>query len=156
MSFRRMRENLEQAFASHVANVQSRQSRLDPDRKLSIPVLEGPSGIGKTSCVEEFAREKGFQLIQLDCSFEPANFLAFRINNAINEIRSGQITGCVLLVNYIHEIDGEWRELFDQYRHNRLSFEVDVVSDGEKGKRVVVFDQIPAQVFVVGESRPDN
>jgi len=67
---------LAKAYDRHVKAVRSRQQadhgRAVIDRsevkKSVIPVLSGLTGIGKTACVKQFVSQKGFELLEVDCS----------------------------------------------------------------------------------------
>jgi hypothetical protein len=126
--------------------------------KLRSPVLSGPTGIGKTACVKEFATEKGFEIIELDCSYMPSSTLATFMYSEINRILEGQISGCVLLINNINEADSEWLELFDQYTNNYFDAPVNIEDDVNHdriSKTRQRIDEIPEGLFIIGEQRPN-
>ena len=73
MNFETMKNMLAKAFHQHIEDVRSKSLASHGNasigrsvaRKSRIPVLSGPTGIGKTACVKQFARQKGFALLEL-------------------------------------------------------------------------------------------
>jgi hypothetical protein len=166
MSFQKMKKSIVSAYDRNVQVVRIKQLTRDgyliigdhSPGKLRIPVLSGPTGIGKTACVKEFATEKGFELIELDCSYMPASTLATFMYSEINRILEGQISGCVLLINNINEADSEWLELFDQYTNNYFDAPVNIADDANHdriSKTRQRIDEIPEGLFIIGEQRPN-
>jgi MoxR-like ATPase len=166
MSFETMENMLAKAYDQHIEAVRSKQlashGRASVGRsaanKPRIPVLSGPSGIGKTACVKQFARQKGFELLELDCSFMPSSHLATRMFVAIEQIISKQITGCVVLIDNINEADAGWRALLDQYTDHyfdALLNTADAAAPGGIGKERQKIGHLPENLFVIGEQRPD-
>lgn len=163
MSFQEMKEVLDAAYERNRYNSRLRLLAKDvtiigdrPERR-RIPALSGLSGIGKTACVTEFAAEKRFELIQLDCSYMPVSMLATLMHDAIKRIAGEKIGGCVLLVDNVHQADDEWRELFLQYAEGYLDAVVHIKDAQEPGGMRVVrmsVDEIPETLFIVGEQRP--
>ena len=158
MSYSKMIEALENAFNSNVQKIRRKGVFGDAGEKLNVPVLSGPTGIGKTASVKEFTKNKGFSLISIDCSYEPANFLVIHLNNAINDINNGNADGCLLLLDNINEASGEFLDLINQYRENSLNAFMEVAVPGDKGKpmqqkKEVTHDKLPENLFIVGEQR---
>lgn len=163
MSFQEMKKSLANAYER---NVQIRRMQLtkgwhevigEVSRVSIIRTLSGLSGIGKTACIREFATEKGFELIELDCSYMSTSALATFTYGAINRISTGQISGCVLLINNINEADDEWLELFDQYANNYFDAIVNIADDANQDEICKIrqrIDEIPEGLFIVGEQRP--
>ncbi len=166
MSYETMQNMLAEAYDQHVAHVRSKQlashGRASVDRSAAkkplIPVLSGPTGIGKTACVKQFASQKGFELLELDCSFMPSSHLATRMFVAIKQITSKQTTGCVVLIDNINESDTEWRALLDQYSDHYFDALVNTADaaapDGIRKERQKI-GHLPENLFVIGEQRPD-
>ncbi|QJD30965.1 AAA family ATPase [Methylococcus geothermalis] len=165
MSFQKMKLSLVNAYDRNVQVVRMKQLISDghviigdhSPGKLRIPVLSGLTGIGKTACVTEFATEKDFELIKLDCSYMPSSTLATFMYSAINRILAGQINGCVLLIDNINEADSEWLELFDQYSKNYFDAPVNIADDANQDRICKTrerIDEIPEGLFIVGEQRP--
>lgn len=168
MSFQEMKESLFNAYSRNVQVVRMKQLSSDGllnigepsaenSEKLKIPVLSGLSGIGKTACVKEFAAEKGFELIELDCSYMPPAHLATFMYSAINRILANQINGCVLLIDNINEADSEWLELLDQYSNSYFDAPVNVANETDSEsihKTRQRIDKILEEIFIVGEQRP--
>ena len=125
--------------------------------KVKIPILSGMTGIGKTACVKEFASEKNFDLINLDCSYMPISTFEAYMYNTINRILANEINGCILLIDNINEADSEWIELFDQYADNHF-YGIINISDDTSQDRISKARQrigkIPETLFIVGEQRP--
>ena len=166
MSFETMQTMLAMAYDQHVEAVRSKplagHGRASVGRsaakKPRILVLSGPTGIGKTACVKQFARQKGFELLELDCSFMPSSHLATRMFVAIEQIISKQTTGCVVLIDNINEADAEWRALLDQYTYHYYEALVNTADaaapDGIRKERQKI-GHLPENLFVIGEQRPD-
>ena len=166
MSFETMENMLAKAYDQHIEAVRSKQlashGRASVGRsaanKPRIPVLSGPSGIGKTACVKQFARQKGFELLELDCSYMPSSHLATRMFVAIEQIISKQTTGCVVLIDNINEADAEWLALLDQYADHYFDALVNTADaaapDGIRKERQKI-GLLPENLFVIGEQRPD-
>ncbi len=128
--------------------------QFDTDRH--ILVLSGPSGIGKTSCVKEFAAEREFQVVELDCSYMPAEMFAVHLYNAVKRINAGKIPGCVLMVDHFDDEDDGWRAIFDQYAAGYLDVSVNIADEAKPGKTRKFqqqLDEIPAELFIIGERR---
>jgi len=158
MSYRKMLEGLEKTFDNNVQKIRRKKVLGDASEKLSVPTLSGLTGIGKTASVKEFSKNKGFHLIIIDCSYEPANFLVIRLNNAIIDINNGKSDGCVLLLDYIDEADEQYLKIISQYRSNYLNSFMEVAIPDDNGKPTpkkidVSYDEIPENIFVVGEQR---
>lgn len=159
-----MKESLVNAYDRNVQVIRMKQLINDGHAiigdvpgKLRIPVLSGPTGIGKTACVKDFVSEKKFELIELDCSYMPSSALATFMPSATNRIRAGEINGCVLLIDNVNEADNEWLELFDQYANNYFDALVNIAygknEDCIRKIRQRV-DDLPEGLFIVGEQRP--
>lgn len=157
MSFQKMKESLVNAYERRVYIIRMKQLAGDgPVQKIIIPCLSGPTGIGKTACVKEFATEKKFRLIKLDCSCNPSSTLAAFMWSAISRTLEGQENGYVLLIDNINEADNEWLELFDQYANNYFDAYVNMEDKTDKNiihKIRQRFDEIPEGVFIIGEQR---
>jgi len=158
MYYNEMLEALETAFDNNVQKIRRKKVFGDTGEKLSLPALSGPTGIGKTACVKEFARNKDFHLITIDCSYEPANFLVIHLNNAIKDLNNGKIDGCVLLLDNVNEADEDYLHIINQYRTNSLHSFMEVAVSDENGKPVqknfeVSHDEIPEKIFIIGEQR---
>lgn len=156
MSYQANKNKLKQAFDEHLENIRARQSGAAPHRQTRVTILYGPAGSGKTTCVNEFAAHMNYQITHLDCSCEPADFLAIRINNAIQAIHTKNIEGCILHIDNIDDVDDGWCNYLEQFCNNQLSAEIEIQSDGKMIKRVFAFDRIPEQVFIVGESHGED
>jgi len=159
-----MQEMLQSRFDDNVQKIRRKRVFGYDEGKLNLVVLSGDTGIGKTACVKEFAKKKGFKLITMFCD-EPdtANLLAINLNNAINTIDTkGKQHGFVLLLDNIDRIDKATLEIIDQYRANYLKTFMRVAKprDGkdlntlEYVKLEVQYDSIPENIFIVGEQRP--
>lgn len=166
MSFATMQIMLAKAYDQHVVAVRSKpvagHGRASIGRsavkKTEILVLSGPTGIGKTACVKQFASQKGFELLELDCSFMPSSHLATRMFVAIEQIISKQTTGCIVLIDNINEADAEWRALLDQYTDHYFDALVntaDAAAPGGIRKERQKIGHLPENLFVIGEQRPD-
>lgn len=165
MSFRKMKELIVDAYDRNVQVVRMKQLIGDGHLiigdpypgELEILVLSGLAGIGKTACVKEFAAEKDFEIIELDCSYMPSSTLATFMYSEISRILADQIKGCVLLIDNINEADSEWLELFDQYARNYfdapVNIEYDANHDRIRRTRQRI-DAIPEGLFIIGEQRP--
>ncbi len=108
--------------------------------------------------MKEFARNKEFRLITMDCSCEPANLLVIHLNNVIGDIDSSKHKGCVLLLDNINEADEEYLDIIRQYRTNSLDSFMEVAVAGDDGKLIrqkikVLHDEIPENIFIIGEQR---
>jgi hypothetical protein len=164
MGFQEMKKSLANAYDSNVQIRRMQQLIMDghsvigdAPKTLSIPTLSGLPGIGKSACVKEFAMEREFEFIELDCSYMTASAMATFMYGAIQRISAGQAVGCVLLINNIDEADDEWRLLFDQYANNYFDAVVNVVDEADQNgisKLRHRIDGIPEGVFIVGEQRP--
>lgn len=166
MSFETMKNMLAKAFHQHIEDVRSKSLASHGNanigrsvaKKSRIPVLSGPTGIGKTACVKQFARQKGFALLELDCSYMPSSHLATRMFVAIEQIISKQTTGCIVLIDNINEADAEWSALLDQYADHYFDALVNTADaaapDGIRKERKLI-GHLPENLFVVGEQRPD-
>lgn len=152
-------QSLAVAYDENVQKVRRKRVFGSAGGTLRIPVLSGPTGTGKSDCVMAFAEERGFDLVRLDCSFEPADFLVARLFNAIHGINSGQSKGVVLLVNNMNQAGQDWLEILDQYARNELDTSMQVAAGStdslsqpiEYVTKTVKFEEIPEQLFVVGE-----
>jgi hypothetical protein len=165
MSFQEMKESLVNAYDRNVQVVRMQQLTSDghvtigvhSQGKLKIPVLSGLTGIGKTACIKEFATEKHFELIELNCSYMPSSTLATFMYSTINRILADQINGCVLLIDNINEADSEWLNLFDQYANSYFDAPVNIADDTNQDrirKTKQRIDEIPEGLFIIGEQRP--
>ena len=166
MGFQEMLSELDRAYQYNVQIVRTKHLRSDghelvgeaPSARRKIPILSGLSGIGKTSAVREFAEVHQLQFIQIDCSYLPGSALAAYLHNSIAKIESGNIAGCILLVDNISDADEDWYQLFEQYADNRLDIEINV-QDLEESDTICKsswkYDSIPETLFIVGEQRPD-
>ena len=166
MSFETMQNMLAKAYDRHVEAVRLKplashgRARVGRSaaKKSEILVLSGPTGFGKTACVKQFASQKGFELLELDCSYMPSSHLATRMFVAIEQIISKQITGCVVLIDNINEADAGWRALLDQYTDHyfdALLNTADAAAPGGIGKERQKIGHLPENLFVIGEQRPD-
>ena len=172
MSFQMMKESLRTAYERNVYNARMHHFVKDgftivsigdkgpktPERR-RIPILSGLSGIGKTASIVEFAGDKGFELIKLDCSYMPSSMFASIMYDAIERIESGQIDGCVLLVDNIDQADSQWQELLVQYSDDHLDTVLDaknekVKTPGKAQKVRMSVNEVPETLFIVGEQRP--
>jgi hypothetical protein len=163
MDFRQMKESLEQAYERNVQVARalhfSRMEGLlvvgefEPGYR-RIPVLSGLPGIGKTSCAQDFATEKKFEFVELDCSYMPPETLATLMHAMIHRILKEEIKGCVFLVDNIDQADTGWRHLCQQYAKGYL----DTLAEGPDPENTDAIDQphlmIPEELFLVGEQRP--
>jgi len=153
---KKMRLSLEAKFDSNIQKIRRKKMFGDTGEKLSLPALSGPTGIGKTASVKEFSQNKGFHLITIDCSYEPANFLVIHLNNAITNIADGKIDGCVLLLDNINEAGEDFLNIINQYRTNSLNSFMEVNVPDDNGKPIkenieVSYNEIPENIFIVGE-----
>jgi len=164
MSFKAMRERLDQAYSQNVSRARIQELLNDgawmigdrPDTTRRIPILNGMSGIGKTACVKAFAEDHDFELLSLDCSYMPASTFAAAVQDASQRIDAGKLKGCVLLVDNADGADEEWQELLLQYAQSRLDTVVKasmVEKPGRMGELTVHVERIPESLFVVGEQR---
>jgi len=164
MGFQEMKQSLTSAYDSNVHIRRMQQLIMDghsvigdAPKTLSIPTLSGLPGIGKTACIKEFATDREFELIELDCSYMTASAMATFMYGAIQRISAEQVGGCVLLINNIDEADDEWRVLFDQYANNYFDAVVNVVDEADQSGISKIrhrIDGIPEALFIVGEQRP--
>jgi hypothetical protein len=164
MSYADMLDRLNQAFEANVQKVKSKALTGVLNEPLSMCALSGPSGIGKTACVEDFARQRGFSLVKLDCSYEPADNFVAHVHNAINAAKSDKPKGTVLLIDNIDQADEDYLGLLSQLRSNsfRAALRVaQVPTEPETAAPLayrtvqITHDAIPPEVFIVGEMRPD-
>jgi len=151
-----MLEALEKKFDQNVQKIRRKKVLGDAGEKLTIPILSGPTGIGKTASVKDFTKNKGFRLITIDCSYEPANFLVIHLNNAISEIKNGKSDGYVLLLDNIDKADEQFLKIINQYCTNSLNSFMEVAVPDEnkrptKQKIEVSHDEIPENIvsFIV-------
>lgn len=167
MSFETMRKILVTAYHQHTEAVNSKSHTTSHEdasigqsvaKKSRIPVLSGPSGIGKTACIKQFARQNGFEMLELDCSFMPSSHFATRMFVAIEQIFSKQTIGCIVLIDNINKADAEWQALLDQYADNYFDALVNTVDsavpDGIRKEQKLI-GHLPETLFVVGEQRSD-
>jgi hypothetical protein len=165
MSFQDMKDALQSAYERNVYNSRLQLLAKDghaivgeqPGRR-RIPSLSGLSGIGKTACVEAFAKEKGFELVRLDCSYMPVSMLVVKMHDACKRIAAKETEGCVLLVDNFDQADQEWREVLVQYADGYLDATVEVRDAGEptmKTKLRVGVEEVPETLFLIGEERPE-
>lgn len=173
MSYTNMLEALEKTFNENTQKI-SQKVVGHTGEKLSIPNLVGPTGVGKTACVKEFAKSKGFDLITIDCwNPQVTNLLVIHLNKAIININSGKCDGYVLLLDNIDRADEQCLDIIEQYRANSLDsfMEVDVNAVDDENpinktkpkvlsfnmdppviqKIKVLYDEIPENLFIVGE-----
>lgn len=164
MSYAHMLHLLNQAFDSNTQKIKGKALAGVLDERLSIPALSGPSGIGKTACVEDFAQQHGFDLVKIDCSYEPANNLVAHLQNAIIAATSDKPTGTVLLLDYIDQADDDFLGLLSQFRSNSLRAALRVAQPPTASNTSAPLtyrtlelshDSIPPDVFIVGEVHPD-
>ena len=158
---------LERAFQRHrqaVLNKQTQNDGMDlivldmnsdspprsPVTRTQIFVFRGPTGIGKTSAVREFAAGLGFDFVGLDCSTMPAAQLASNFARATTKIREGRSEGCVILIDNIDAADAEWSDLCRQYCDNAI---LKVIDESAAGFTQVEIPELPETLFLVGESR---
>jgi hypothetical protein len=163
MSFQQMKTVIANAYNQNAEYVRMKNASGVFEGKRRIPVLSGDSGTGKTACVEEFAKERGFELLRIDCSFEPANFLVVHLHQALGRFRKDS-SGTIILLDNINEADEEWLSLLDQYSRNFLDATMkrgkvddqgEVIHPVEWTSHAVKVASIPEQIFVVGEMRPE-
>jgi DNA polymerase III delta prime subunit len=164
MGFAEMKQRLQKTLEDNARLVRQRKESGELEGRLCIPVLSGPSGIGKTACVRALAEELGYSLIRLDCSFMPANHLVVYLNNLIQKIELGETKGAILLLEYFDEADEQWRGILMQYAENMLDTEMQVADpDGETQpvssvrhrSHPVKASSLPEQIFIVGEQTTD-
>lgn len=164
MSYADMMHQLDQAFESNTQKIKHKALVGVLDELLSIPALSGSSGIGKTACIKDFAQKHGFNLVKIDCSYEPANNLVARLNNAIIAAKSDKPTGTVLLLDFCDQADDDFLELLSQFRSNFLRASLRVAQNPTAPKKSTSLtyktvelshDTIPPEVFIVGEVHPD-
>jgi len=163
MSYKQMIETLESSFNSNVQKIRRKKMFGDAGEKLSVPVLSGLSGIGKTSSVKEFAKSKNFDLANIDCSFEEANTFIAKLNNAIQSIENGEAEGFVFLLDNINNVSKEYLEIIGQYQENYLNASILIkIAENKKSinsldsKKInIVIDTLPEKLIIVGEQRPN-
>jgi len=161
MSFAKARAYLDKAYEAHgqLVFMQETCGRVEvigerPEMRRRVPVISGPMGVGKTSCVREFAAERGLKFVAIDCSFTPASHFAALINNACVEISQGATGGCVILIENFSEADDEWKKILEQYARGRLDTNIMVADESRPGRmRPLDLRQewIPEEIFIVGE-----
>lgn len=165
MSFKAMRERLDQAYSQNVSRARIQELFNDgawmmgdlPNTTRKIPILNGLSGVGKTACVKSFAKDHEFELLSLDCSYMSASTFAAAIQDASQRIDAEKIKGCVVLVDNADRADEEWKMLLLQYSESRLDTVVKTniaETPGKMGELSVRVERIPESLFVVGEQRP--
>lgn len=157
-----MKESLEQAYERNVQVARALQfsrmeglliiGELEPGYR-RIPVLSGLPGIGKTSCVREFATENQFEFVELDCSYMPPETFATLMRAMSHRILEEEINGCVFLVDNIDQADNGWQHLCQQYAEGYLGSP----AEGPDPEELDAVGQphllIPEELFVVGEQR---
>ena len=165
MSFQKMKASIVNAYDRNVQVVRMKALTSDGhliigdhyNEKRKIPVLSGQSGIGKTACVKEFAAEKDFEIVNLNCSYMPSSTLATFMYSESCRISADQIKGCVILIYNIDEADGQWLELFDQYSSNYFDAPVNIEDETDHGRIIKSrhrIEEIPEGLFLIGEQRP--
>lgn len=164
MSFDDMRQRLEDAYSKNLSRARIRALVEDghwmigdqPNTTRTIPVLRGTTGVGKTSCVQAFARDHDFELAKLDCSCMPPSALVAAFESACRRIADTSINGSVILIDNADSLDDEWKEILLQYCESTLDTDLTAHSDqvaGRMEKLHMHIESIPATVFVVGEAR---
>ncbi len=162
VGYKKLQEVLKRSFHDNVQKIRRKKMFGNVGEQLSLPTLSGPSGIGKTACIEEFATTNGFKLIKMDCSYEPSNFVVIHLNNAIISLSNGKIKGLVLHLDFINEADEELIEIIKQYKNNTLNSYMKVAKVDNNGepfypveyrKMDVIYENLPETIFIVGEQR---
>ncbi len=162
MSFQKILAYLDKIFEENAEKIRQKQKTGQLDEILTVPNLSGPTGIGKTACVKQFAESKGFELVTLDLSYQPTNFFIIYLYNAINRVQRNKAKGVLLLLDNFNEADEEAWEVINQYCSNFLDTSMKVAKIDENGELIepvtyqempVRFEEIPETVFIVGEQR---
>ena len=159
-------ETLEDNFENNSRLIRRKKQLGFLEEKLTITAISGPTGIGKTASVRDFAKRKNFKMMTIDCSFEPANHLAIYLHNSIVDIEKSRIDGCVLLLDFINEANDEFNEIIEQYRSNYLDLDIKVHAVDENRNLIrdesgdlipeyfkVSYKALPENIFIVGEMR---
>jgi len=163
MNFHQMLKTLHNVYEQNAEKIEQRRQTGGIGEKLNIVLLSGPTGIGKTACVQQFAKETGLALRRIDCSYEPAHFLAIHLFNCIHNVLDQKQPGFVILLDNIDQADEEHLKIIRQYRQNYLDTTVPVYATESAGKTVgsaapvekkIAFERIPKTIFLVGEQRP--
>ena len=162
MSYKKMLQMLENAYDQNVQSIRRKKMFGDRGEKLTVPLLSGASGIGKTACVREFCQKKGFKLVQIDCSYEPENNIIVHLNNAVINISESKINGCVLLLDNVDKANRGCLNIINQYSSNYLDTEMKYAEPQNKEKKTacisyataeVKYEDLSEELFIVGEQR---
>ena len=134
MNFHQMLKTLHNVYEQNAEKIEQRRQTGGIGEKLNIVLLSGPTGIGKTACVQQFAKETGLALRRIDCSYEPAHFLAIHLFNCIHNVLDQKQPGFVILLDNIDQADEEHLKIIRQYRQNYLDTTVPVYAAESAGK----------------------
>ena len=163
MNYQKMIKTLESAFEQNVQKIRRKKMFGDSGEKLSVPVLSGLTGIGKTSAIKEFSENKKFNLVGIDCSFEEVDAFIIGLNNAVESIVNEKSEGIVLWLNYIDKATEEYLEIIRQYQKNYIDTSIMVkIQENNKpihtlnSKKInIAHDVLPETLIIVGEQRPE-
>jgi len=132
---------------------------------LTIPIIRGMSGTGKTACVKAFAESIGASVIHLDCSFTPANHLVCHLHNLCRQAEEDASTAeTVIHLSRYDEAAPDWKAVLDQYQRNFLDTEMQLAEVNDQGVPVrpikwrsypVRWERLPKSIFVVAEQTSD-
>jgi hypothetical protein len=153
-------ENNRQVLERIGKQIQDKQlSEFDPAPKLSLLVLKGPSGIGKSSSVKEFSKDYGFNFVSWDAEIfgereliSQSNLLKANIYECITNINKQNVAGITFLVNNFFSLDAESERVLLQYIAGWFNFSFLVGTQNGLTSRVT-FERSPnpPEFFVIGK-----